>query len=110
MKIISIRLDKKNNTSFGKIVFPDEDIRKKILKGLTENQLDSLKKGLLNQQNNPIHAIIGQNKCGLNAKIFCEYRLKNFKEYYRQIPFFESNINFIKRIIKKCDEYKKQLD
>ena len=35
--------------------------------------------------------------------------MKNFIETYNQIPFLESNERFLKRIIEKCNEYKKQL-
>ena len=72
-------------------------------------EITGLKEILIKQNNNPVNAYIGLDKDRLTAKIFCPYRLKNFKENYKQIPFFESNLNFVKRIAKKCDEYKAQL-
>lgn len=100
----------KNNLSFRAIIIPNENVRTKILKGLDEKQLQTLKKDLLEQKNNPVNAIIDKGKLGLKAKIFCQYRLKDFVEDYKQIPFFESNRKFLNRIIKKCNEYKKQLN
>ena len=100
----------KSNTNFQAIVIPESIVRKKILKNLAENEITSLKEILIKQNNNPVNAYIGLDKDRLTAKIFCPYRLKNFKENYKQIPFFESNLNFVKRIAKKCDEYKAQLN
>ena len=68
-----------------------------------------MKEILIKQKNNPVNAYTGLDKNRLTAKIFCPYGLKNFKENYKQITFFESNLNFIKRIANKCEEYKSQL-
>ena len=99
----------KNNTNFKSIIIPESIARNKILKNLAEKEITSLKEILIKQKNNPVNAYFGLDKNRLTAKLFCPYRLKNFKENYKQIPFIESNINFVKRIAKKCDEYKAQL-
>lgn len=99
----------KNNINFKSIIIPECVTRKKILKNLGEKELLNLKEILIKQKNNPVNAYISLDKNRLTAKIFCPYRLKDFKENFSQIPFFESNLNFIKRIAKKCDEYKSQL-
>ena len=99
-----------HGVSFGNIIIPKENVRSKILQGLNKKQLETLKKDLIEQQKNPVNAIIDNDLLGLKAKIFCQFRLKNFKENYKQYPFLESKENFLKRIITICDEYKKQLD
>lgn len=103
-------LQSKNNTSFGTIIIPKAKVRSKIIRGLDENQLQWWRKKLLEQAYNPVSAIIDESWCGLKAKIFSHYRLDNFKEDYKQIPFLESDEKFLKRIIAKCDEYKAQLN
>lgn len=100
----------KSNINFQAVVIPENIVRKKILKNLSEKEIIGLKEVLIKQKNNPVNACIGLDKNRLTAKIFCPYQLKNFKENYRQIPFFESNLNFIKRIAKKCNEYRSQID
>ncbi len=99
-----------NNIAFGRIIIPDGKVRSKILNELSEIEMSALKQDLLQQQNNPVDAIIQKGKCGLKAKLVCQYRLKNFKENYKQIPLLESSKEFLKRIIKTCNEYKKQLN
>lgn len=106
MKITSTQ---PNTTSFGTIIVPRDSVRSKILKGLNSEQLSALKKDLLSQQENPVSAIIDHGKWGLKAKLTCQYRLKGFKEELTQKPVVESTLDFVNRIMKKCDEYKKQL-
>lgn len=101
---------KSNNTSFSAIIVPEKNVRAKILLGLNNNKLKQLQTNLVEQQANPVDAFITSENNRLKAKISCGYRLKNFKEYYKQIPFFESNIKFLNRIIKRCNEYQKQLN
>lgn len=110
MKLFEHQLNTAGYSTFGAIIVPKDEVRSRILRSFNENQLKVLKRDLLEQQNNPVNAIIDRGLLGLKAKIWCEYRLKNFKEDYMQIPFFESNENFLKRIITKCNEYKNQLD
>lgn len=98
-----------NNTNFKSIIVPDKIVSARILKKLDERKLTDLKSVLIKQKNNPVNAYISLDKSRLTASLQCEYRLKSFKENYRQWFFFESDINFIKRIAKKCDEYKSQL-
>lgn len=100
----------KNNINFQAIIISESIVRKKILKNLAEKELNNLKEILINQQTNPVNAFIRIDKNKLTASLHCEYRLKDFKENYRQIPFFESNLNFIKRVTKKCNEYRSQID
>ena len=108
MKITDSQLN--NKISFGKIIIPKEEVRVKILKGLNEKQLTTLKEYLIEQESNPVNAVIYDNFFGLKAKIYSQFRLKNFVEDYKQKPFLESKEEFLKRIINKCNEYKKQLD
>lgn len=96
--------------SFESIIIPKDKVRSKILRNLNKKQLEVLKKDLIEQQKNPVNAIIDNGFLGLKAKIFCQFRLKTFKEDYKQLTFLESNEKFLKRIIAKCNEYKKQLD
>ena len=100
---------KSNNKAFKAIIVPDKTIRTKIVQGLKKKQIKELTTDLIKQQSNPVDAFINAKSNRLSAKLYCPYRLKNFKENYTQIPFFESNLGFLKRIIKKCDEYKSQL-
>ena len=99
----------KSNINFQAIVIPESIVRKKILKNLTEKEIIGLKEILIKQKNNPVNAYIGLDKNRLTASLQCEYRLNDFKEKYKQIPLIESNVSFIKRIARKCDEYKAQL-
>ena len=108
MKITDSQLN--NKISFGKIIIPKEEVRVKILKGLNEKQLTTLKKDLIEQESNPVNAVIYNSFIGLKAKIYSKFRLENFKEDYKQKPLLESKAEFLKRIINKCNEYKKQLD
>lgn len=108
MKITDSQLN--NKISFGKIIIPKEEVRVKILKGLNEKQLTTLKKDLIEQESNPVNAVIYNSFIGLKARIYSQFRLKIFKEDYKQKPFLESKEEFLKRIINKCNEYKKQLD
>ena len=108
MKIADSQLN--NKISFGKIIIPKEEVRLKILKRLNEKELTALKKELLEQQSNPVNAVIYNSFLGLKAKIYSHFRLENFIEDYKQKPFLESKGEFLKRIINKCNEYKKQLD
>jgi len=107
MKIISLNHEQK--ASFGAIYVPKERVRSKILQSLNKKSLGSLKIDLVEQQQNPVNAIIDKGIFGLKASFFCQYRLKNFKEDSMQY-LFESNEKFLKRIIAKCNEYKKQID
>lgn len=106
---MKVSLLSKNNTNFKSIIVPDKIVSARILKNLDERKLIDLKNVLIKQKSNPVNAYIGLDKDRLTASLQCEYRLKDFKEKYKQIPFFESNLNFVKRIAKKCDEYKAQL-
>ena len=100
----------KNNINFQAIIIPKNIVRKKILKNLSEKEIIGLNEVLIKQENNPVNAYIGLDKNRLTASLQCEYRLKDFKEKYKQIPLIESNVSFIKRIARKCDEYKAQLE
>lgn len=109
MRVINIQPHTNNRITFGTIVVPEEDVRSNILHKLNEKQLKKLKVDLIHQQSNPVNAVIYKNNKHLTAKLYCQYRLKNFKDKYTQYPIFESNINFVKRILKICSDYKKQL-
>ena len=107
---MKIQSQNQSNTNFKSIIIFDNDARTRILNSLDKKGIVNLKNILIKQQSNPVNAFIGIDKNKLTASLHCEYRLKDFKENYRQIPFFESNLNFIKRIAKKCNEYRSQID
>ena len=110
MNIQKVQNNLIQSLNFGAVVVPNKQVRVKILKGLSEKQVSSLRKRLIEQQENPVHAIISLDKIRLKANLCCRYRLKGFKETYKQFPLLESDLAFVKRIIEKCDEYKKQLE
>ena len=107
---MKVGLLSKNNTNFKSIIVPDKIVSARILKNLDEKNLIDLKNVLIKQKSNPVNAYIGLDGKRLTASLQCEYRLKDFKEKYKQIPLIESNVSFIKRIARKCDEYKAQLE
>ena len=96
--------------SFGTVYVTDIKAQRVIRKNLNKKRLESLKKIMQEQQNNPVHAFISIGNGGrLQAKVFCPYRLRNFKEYYKQRPIIESYFSFLKRIVKVTDKYKMQM-
>ena len=82
-----------------------------ILKNCSAKQLEEMKDIFKKQKNDKIFCFIysSENKKRLEARIMCTHFLKNFKEYYKQIPIFESTFGFIKRMSKQMDKYKEQL-
>ena len=48
-----------------------------------QSQLTTLKKDLIEQESNPVNAVIYDNFFGLKAKIYSQFRLKNFVEDYK---------------------------
>lgn len=98
------------NPNFRAIIVSKEKNLSKIIKSLSNKELIEFKNILQEQQHNPVIAFIDINKYKqLTAKLYCSYYLKNFKEKYSQKFLIESNFDFIKRIAKACNEYRKQL-
>ena len=89
----------------------DPAAQKMILKNCNTKQLEELEDIFLKQRNDKLFCFIytSKNKKRLEARMMCTHFIKNFKEFYKQIPFFESTFGFIKRMSKQMDKYKSQL-
>lgn len=88
----------------------DTDVQKLLLTTLDSKQIEVLSQLVKKQQNNSVHILLNsKNGKQLNASLICDYRLSDFKPKYKQIPFFESKIHFIKRIVNTAEKYKKQI-
>lgn len=102
-----------NSTSqltFKGIHVTDPDVQKLLLTRLNPKQLGELSGLLKEQEDNSVHVFIdSKNGKRLEASMFCEYRIQDFKTEYKQRPFFESKLNFIKRVVGIANEYKKQI-
>lgn len=86
-------------------------VQKLLLTSLNSKELSTLSDLTQKQQNNSVHILLdSKNGKLLNASLMCPYRLKVFKAKYKQIPFFESKIHFIKRVTSVADKYKKQIE
>lgn len=86
--------------------------RLNILLECSDKQKEELKDIFIKQQNDRLFCYIyssKKNKNRLEARIMCTHFIKNFKEFYKQIPIFESTFGFIKRMSKRMDKYKDQL-
>ena len=103
MKIDAI---KPNNINFQKIIFADEKLLKSVMQSCSNSQLVELERILASQKNNPVDAVIfpAKNRT-LKGKIMCQYRIPDFKEYYKQ-RLCEPKLWFLKRLANKLDEYK----
>ena len=107
---ISNKISSNNNSGIAfRALIVEPETLSKIFKNLKTEQLIEFKNIVLEQNKNPIHIILNSPKNRLEASLYCQYRLKNFKEKYKQIPIIESQFNFIKRIVNKANKYKKQL-
>ena len=75
------------------------------------NQFQQLKDIFYSQINDKVFCFIyaSKNKKRLEARIQCMYFIRNFQEYYKQIPIFESTFGFIKRMSNRMDKYRAQL-
>ena len=90
----------------------DLDAQQLILRNCNSKQLEELQEILQKQKNDKVFCFIytsKKNKKRLEARIMCTHFINNFKEFYKQIPFFESTFGFIKRLSKQMDKYKAQL-
>lgn len=58
----------------------------------------NLKQNLLEQQTDPVNAIIDSVLLVLKAKNLCLFRLKDFQEDSHQNPILESKYSFITRV------------
>lgn len=82
----------------------------KLITSVKKRHLDYLEKTITEQLENPIDVKFG-SKFGmfLTATVNSIYRIKNFKEHYKQKPIIESRIAFIKRVVDQVNEYKAQI-
>lgn len=86
--------------------------QRSISKSISKNKLETLMKLLEGTENkNMLFCDIG--RCGifknrLNAKFQCGYFINNFKEDFEQ-KLFESKWDFLMRMLKQFNEYKRQL-
>ena len=96
--------------SFNGLHIIDPKVQKLLLKSLDNKQLVMLSELIKAQENNSVHILLGsENGRRLNASLICDYRLKNLKPKYKQLPVFESKINFIKRVVNIANKYKIQI-
>lgn len=97
--------------SFGALYISEPEVQRLVIKNLNPKDFEKLKNLTRENLKNPVDAFISsKNGRTLTAKIYCPYFIKNFKEYYKQVPFFESKIAFISRIAKKINEYKNTIE
>ena len=87
------------------------DAQEMILKSCNAKQLQELKDIFQKQLNDKLFCFIflSKNKKWLEAKFQCTHFINNFKDSYRQIPVFESKLGFIKRMSRRMDKYRAQL-
>lgn len=87
------------------------DAQKMIMKKCNAKQIEEVKDIFKKQINDKVFCFFypSKNKRKLEAKIMCTHFIRNFKEYYKQIPVFESTFGFIKRMSKRMDKYRAQL-
>ena len=89
----------------------DRNAQHIIEKKCNAKQFQELKDIFYSQVNDKVFCFIyaSKNKKRLEARIQCPYFIVNFKEYYKQIPIFESTFGFIKRMSKRMNKYRAQL-
>ncbi len=88
----------------------DTKVQGLLLENLNPQQLNTLSTFVKEQESNSVHILLGaKNKNTLQASLLCNYRLKDFKTEYKQLPIFESKFHFIKRVIKIANGYKQQI-
>lgn len=109
-----MQITKTNNeykNSFTSLSIINKELRYKVWNSTTEKQKEQLIDMWKNERENPVHAIFYSSKYGLlKARVMCAKFLVNFKEeYYTQIPVFESQFSFIKRITSVIQKYNEQL-
>lgn len=96
--------------SFQSIRIPDSVARKKIIKSMNSKQIDEFITILDRQRKNPVNITFSRGKLNtIEAQISCPYWLSDFKPDYKQLPIVESKFSFIKKVVKKANEYQGQL-
>ena len=111
MQVISISKSQYTPYFQGGIGIFDSNAQQMIMKNCNNKQIEELKEILRKQQNDKVFCFIytDKNKKHLEARFQCTHFINNFKEFYKQIPFFESTFGFIKRMSKRMNKYKKIL-
>ena len=109
MKIMpsDFKIQNSKRSSFRAIIVPDPQAQQIIYKYFNKKQINSMKKLLEEQKENPVHVFFtAKTKKRLQAKVYCPYFIKDFKEIYTQRPIIESAFGFVKRVLKKIEVYK----
>lgn len=110
MKINSVQASSYNRQNFGRIYMPLE-IQHTIIRSITKEQREDIQNAIYEQAANPVSVwFYNETPNRLGARVTCPYFIRNFKEYYKQIPVFESNYRFVKRMEKRANDYKAILD
>ena len=110
MQINSIQASSYNRQNFDRMYLPLETQRT-IIRSINKEQREDIQNAIYEQANNPVSVwFYNETPRRLGARVICPYFIKNFKEYYKQIPVFESNYRFVKRMEKRANDYRAILD
>lgn len=109
MQIQSISSQNQSRQSFMGLHVIDTKVQKLLLTSLNSKQLGTLSLMVKEQDNNSINILLGASGNRLQASLHSAYRIKDFKTEYKQIPFIESKMHFIKRVVKVANKYKQQV-
>lgn len=106
-----MKIQTSQNSTFNGLHVVDPKVQKLLLTSLDSKELETLSDLTQKQQNNSVHILLDSSEGKrLKASLTCVYRLQDFKTKYKQIPFLESKIHFIKRVTSRADKYKKQIE
>ncbi len=112
MQIISVSTvnNQTKQQAFNGLHVVKPNVQKMLLTDLNNKHVGMLSKFIKEQENNSVHILLdSENGKSLKASLMCEYRMYNFKTEYKQVPFLESKIHFIKRIVETANKYKTQI-
>ena len=108
MQVIKIGNQKQENSfkSFGTV---NKELSDSIMQSVNKKQKKQLIELYQREQENPIDAIIYSRYGFLRARLSCPRFIVGFKEFYKQIPLFESKFSFIKRVADVIHGYNERL-
>ena len=111
MKINPISNSQRKTTFGGGMFVNSTNAQRLILKRCNSVQIEKIRDIFEKQKNNILFCFIYTSENGkrLEAVLQCGKYITNFKDRYKQIPLFESKFGFIKRLSKRMDKYKTQL-
>lgn len=109
MQIQSISSQNQSRQSFMGLHVIDTKVQKLLLTSLNSKQLGTLSSMIKEQENNSVNILLEGSGNRLNASLHSAYRIKDFKTEYKQIPFIESKMHFIKRVVAVANNYKQQV-